>query len=160
MQVEILVELKIPDTTAITTFQILKRIGYNRLTKVRRMEYYKFSINGSLETFTKEIIKADPIINVNKHRYYIQKKFSWNFFFQGDKELVVSILVKNIKKEIRLLGILKNRLGLNQIKDMESGILWGLYFENTNKIVARKLSIEIAKKLLVNENYQRFEILC
>ncbi len=153
-EIELLVELKIPDTTAITTFHTLERLGYKNIKKIRRLEYYKFIIDGDIEEFSREIVKADILVNVNKHKYYVQKNLLKEDFFADS----ILVLVKNDSGDSGILSALKNSLGFKQIKEMEKGILWALYFD-ADKIKAKKLAEEVAKKLLVNENYQRFEVL-
>lgn len=153
-EVELLVELKIPDTNAITTYHTLQRFGYNNLKKVRRMDYYRFRIDGDFKKFAEKIVKVDVLVNANKHKYYLQKNFSLrNFFDDG-----IFVLVKNDYQESGLLSVLQKRLGFKEIKSMEKGILWGLYFEDADKSQAKNLAMEIAQKLLVNENYQGFVV--
>ena len=50
MKVEMLVRLRIPDTTAITAKQVLERMGLD-VGSLKRADYYKFSVEGDEEQF-------------------------------------------------------------------------------------------------------------
>jgi len=161
--VEIIVEFKIPDTTAITTYHLLYKLGYKNLRKLSRMEYYRFSIAGDFREFTNKIVKVDVLVNANKHNYFIQKNVLSAKHFLGDDLSIggimpILVLVKNDIPDKGVLSVLKNRLGFEQIKRMEKGILWGLYFDEGDNNSTMNISREIARRLLVNENYQSFEV--
>jgi len=57
-----------------------------------------------------------------------------------------------------LLSTLKNRLGFKNMKNAEKGVLWALSID-ADEENAKNTAIEIAKSLLMNENYQKFRIL-
>ncbi len=137
--IELFVGLKIADNTAITTKHTLERMGFD-IGKVRRNFYYRFDITGDEEEFKKKISKVDILINANKniHSFDIQKD-EGNF----------CVLVMNLDDDCEeLLHILRERLGLAEIKSMQRGVLWELGVDSNG--AAEK----IAKELLCNENYQ------
>ena len=143
MNVELFVGLKIPDTTAITTLHAIERMGY-KIESVKREIYYKFEIDGDEKRFKERIGRVDVLVNANKN------KFSNTL----EREDAVYILVKDIGDKCGgLLHTLKVRLGLDEIKSMEKGVLWALYG------VSEEEAKEIASKLLFNENYQEMKIL-
>ena len=147
--VEMIVSLKVPDNTAITALQTLQKIGFNKIKDVKREDYYKFLIEGNEEKFKDKICKVDILVNANKHSY--------NFSIKKDN--TVKILVKNINdNESGILSTLKNRLGFKNIKKIEKAILWKLSIDADEK-EARRIADKAAKELLVNENYQEYEIL-
>ncbi len=147
--VEMIVSLKVPDTTAITALQTLQKIGFNRIISVSRADYYLFSIENEEEKFKSKICKVDVLVNVNKHLYDFSIK----------KDNAVKILVKNINgDETSLLSKLKNRLGFEDIKKVGKGVLWSLNIDADEK-EARKIAENAAKELLVNENYQEYRII-
>ena len=147
--VEMIVSLKVPDTTAITALQTLQKIGFNKIKNVKREDYYKFSIEGDTEKFKAKICKVDILINVNKHSYS----------FSISKGNDVKILVKNINdSESNILSILKKNLGFKNIKKIEKAVLWSLII-NSDEKEARKIADRSAKELLVNEHYQIYTIL-
>ena len=147
--VEMVVGLKVPDNTAITTLQTLQKIGFNKIKEVKREDYYKFLIEGDEQKFKDKISKADILVNANKHF----------FEFAVKKDNAVKILVKNINDDgSRILDILKNRLGFKDIKKAEKSVLWSLAIDADEK-EARMIANKAAKELLVNENYQEYTLL-
>ena len=147
--IEMVVGLKVPDNTAITTLQTLQKIGFNKIKDVKREDYYEFLIEGSEQKFKNKIGKVDILVNANKHY----------FDFSVKKGNDVKILVKNINDDgSGILSTLKNRLGVKDIKKIEKAVLWSLAIDADEK-EARKIAEKAAKELLVNENYQEFRIL-
>ena len=142
-QVELFVGLKIPDTTAITTFHTLERMGYG-IKKLKRQIYYKFDIDGDEVEFAKKANKIDVLVNANKNTFSNEL---------NKEDGAVYILVKDLDDKCEgLLSTLKHRLGLKEIKSMEKGTLWALFVDSDK-------AEEIAKKLLYNENYQEIKLL-
>ena len=148
MNVELFVGLKIPDTTAITTLNTIEKMGYKEVKKVKREIYYKFNIEGDAEKFAKKIGKTDILVNANKNKFVNSIKK------EGD---AAHILVKDTDDKCEsLLHTLQERLGLEEIKSMEKGVLWTLYIGSDKR---DKIAKEIANKLLHNENYQEMKLL-
>lgn len=155
MEAELLVGLKIPDATAITALHALERMGY-KLKALERMDYYKFNFSGDFGSFSRKIAGVDVLVNANKHKAIV-KRTDEKFLRESLNEIF--ILVKDIGKNIGLLGTLQNRLGLREISDVEKGTLWRLVFPSeTNVNDAAKTAKEIAEKLLANVNYQEFSV--
>ena len=147
--IELIVSLKVPDTTAITALQTLQKLGFNQIKDVQRADYYNFLIEGDEEKFKEKISKVDILVNANKH----------SFDFSIKKDAAVKILVKNINDDSSgLLATLKNRLGFDNIKKAEKSVLWSLAI-NSDEKEPRKIAEKAAMDLLVNENYQEFTIL-
>mgnify|MGYP001600405526 CR=1 FL=1 len=147
--VELVVSLRVPDTTAITALQTLQKIGFNKIRDIKRADYYSFSIEGDEKDFKDKICKVDILVNANKHSY--------DFAIKKDNN--IKILVKNINDDgSGILTTLKNRLGLKNIKNVEKAILWSLSIA-ADETEAKKIEEKAAKELLVNENYQEFEII-
>ena len=147
--IEMIVSLKVPDTTAITALQTLQKLGFNKINDIKRAEYYKFLIDEDEEKFQDKISKVDILVNAKKH--YCD--------FAIKKDGAIKLLVKNINDDgSGILSTLKNRLGFKNIKKAEKAILWSLSIVADEKS-AKKIAEKAAKDLLVNENYQEFEIL-
>ncbi len=147
--IEMIVSLKVPDTTAITALQTLNKIGFTKIKEVNRADYYKFLVDGDAEKFKDKISKVDILVNANKHLCK----------FEIQKEKAVKILVKNINNDCSgILSTLNNRLGFKNINKVEKAILWSITVD-TNEKEARKIAQNAAKELLINENYQEFVIL-
>jgi len=142
-KVELFVGLKIPDTTAITTFHTIERMGY-KIEKVKREIYYKFNIDGDSENFAKKVGKIDVLVNANKNKYSYKLEKEEGVFY---------ILVKDSDDKCEGLLNTLHKLGLAEIKSMEKGVLWALHVDSL------ETAKEIAEKLLYNKNYQEIEIL-
>lgn len=148
-QVELFVSLKVPDNVAITAFHTLERMGYSKLRKLERQDYYKFEFNGDIKDFSDKISKVDILVNANKHVY--------SFDLEKNKEKI-NILIQDLDNGKALLSTLRERLGFKNIKKIEKGILWSLSLDAA-KEEAEKIAEEITKNLLMNENYQKFRII-
>src|SRR3989338_2209068 len=148
---ELFVSLKVPDNVAITAFHTLERMGYKKLKKLERKGYYKFDFFGDIKKFQSEISKVDILINANKHQlsFELEKK---------NNIKKINILVQDLDDGKGLLSTLKNRLGFKNMKNAEKGVLWALSID-ADEENAKNTAIEIAKSLLMNENYQKFRIL-
>ena len=150
--IELIVGLKIPDTTAITALDTIKRIGFDKVRELIREDYYKFSISDE-NNFKGKISKVDILVNANKNnfKFDIEKKQS------ESSEVIVS--VKNIGDENEgLLSTLKNNLDFKNIQKIEKKVLWTLVIDADDS-EAKKIAENIANRLLVNQHYQEFEIL-
>ena len=147
--IEMIVSLKVPDTTSITALQTLQKLGFNKIKGVKRADYYNFLVEGDESKFREKISKVDILVNANKH----------TFDFSIKKDNTIKLLVKNINDDgSGLLSVLKNRLGFDNIKKVEKSVLWALAIDAEEK-EARKIAEKAAKELLVNEHYQEYSIL-
>ena len=108
--VEMIVSLKVPDTTAITALQTLQRIGFGKIKEVKRSDDYRFTVEGDVKKFPYAISKVDILVNANKN----------SCGFSIVKDSTIKILVKNINNEgSGILSTLKDRLGFKNIKKTE-----------------------------------------
>ncbi|HLC95781.1 MAG TPA: hypothetical protein VJH97_00460 [Candidatus Nanoarchaeia archaeon] len=141
--VELFVGLKIPDTTAITTLHTIEKIGY-KVTRLERLIYYRFDIEGDGKKFAEKINKTDILVNVNKNTASneLKKRFAAYLLITDSGDTCQS-----------LLSILQNRLCFREIKSMQKGIVWALFG------IDRQQAEEIAKKLLYNEHYQEMKVI-
>ena len=150
--IEMIVSLKVPDNVAITAFNTLKRMKYSQLKRLERSDYYKFDVQGNAEDFKKRISNTDILVNSNKNKFSFSINNSKNNNFKR-----INILVRELDNENSLLKTLKERLGFDNIKKLEKGVLWAMYFDK--KANAKKTAVEITKNLLMNENYQKYRIM-
>ena len=147
--IEMVVSLKVPDTTAITALQTLQKLGFNKIKDIKRTDYYKFLVEGDEGQFKSKISKVDILVNANKH----------SFDFSVKKDNSIKILVKNINDDgSGILSTLSNRLGFKNLKRAEKAVLWLLTIDADEK-EAKKIAEKAAKDLFVNENYQEYDIL-
>ena len=148
---ELFVSLKVPDNIARTAFHTLERMGYKELKKLERQDYYKFNYSGDKKGFEKKISQVDILINTNKN----------NFLFSLENNegrlKKINVLVQNLDNGSGLLRTLRERLGFKNIKTVEKGILWSMYLHDITG--AENIAVDITKNLLMNENYQKFNII-
>jgi len=154
--IEMFVSLKMPDNIAITAFNTLKRMKYKQLIKLEKSDYYKFEVKDNVEDFKKKISQVDILVNSNKNKYSFSLKEN-NNKKQNKNIKIISILVKDLDIGTGLLSTLRERLGLAEIKKLDKGILWTMYFYKTTN--AKKIAFQITKSLLMNENYQKYKLL-
>ncbi|MFH0867839.1 MAG: hypothetical protein V1831_00865, partial [Candidatus Woesearchaeota archaeon] len=145
---------KVPDNVAITAFNTLKRMGY-KIKELERADYYKFDADGDIEDFKKKISNVDILVNSNKNKYTFTVEDSNKN--QNNNYKKINVLVQDLDNGSGLLSTLKERLGFTNIKKVEKGVLWAMYFDK--KVNAKKIAVDIAKNLLMNENYQEYKVL-
>ena len=152
--VEMFVSLKVPDNVAITAFNTLKRMDY-KIKELERADYYKFDADGNVEDFKKKISNVDILVNSNKNKYAFT--IEDNNENQNNNYKKINMLVQDLDNGAGLLSTLKERLGFTNIKKVEKGVLWTMYFDK--KVNAKKIAEDITKNLLMNENYQEYKVL-
>src|SRR3989338_5137490 len=159
--VEMFVSLKVHDNVAITAFNTLKRMGYDKLKNLERSDYYKFNIKDNAEDFKERISNADILVNANKHKYNFElnnEKANNKKIKNNDNNFKkINVLIQDTGNGAGLLLTLKERLGFDNIKKLEKGVLWTMHFDKNAD--AKKIAVDIAKSLLMNENYQRFRVI-
>ncbi|MBD3163858.1 hypothetical protein GF323_01550 [Candidatus Woesearchaeota archaeon] len=145
--IKLFVSLKIPDTTAITAFHTLRRMGYHSLEKLDREEYYEFDVADNPDKFMKEIVKVDILVNANKHSAKICKT---------DEEYTNVLVTDSRDNSSKLLSTLRERMGFGSISSMSKGVLWKMCIAARNR---KEIAEKITKELLYNEHYQKYKIL-
>jgi len=151
-RIKLYVELKIPDTAAITAFHTLERMGFDSLKALKRHDYYEFEVEGDEKRFFDKISKTDILVNANKHKAIRALEAPKSDYTP------ISVLVQSIEDDAAgLLNTLKTRLGFSEIKSMKKGVLWTLFLDTT-KETAKSQAEKIASALLANRHYQQYEI--
>jgi len=144
-KIKMFVGLKIPDTTCITAFNTLKKMGLE-IEDMQREDYYEFEWLRESEDFIKNIQEVDILVNANKN---YSKAFEYD---KVPKDDFVWIVVKEKEKNIGLLSTLQERMGFHDIADMHKGTLWK--FKASKEMAERAV-----KELLFNKHYQEYEFL-
>jgi phosphoribosylformylglycinamidine (FGAM) synthase PurS component len=153
-KIKLYVKLKIPDTTAITAFHTLERMGYKQLKNLEREDYYEFIVLKDVDKFMEDIVNVDILVNANKHDSNITKEGE-----PIDHEDSVNVLVKDSgNNSAGLMSTLMGRMGFSDIAEISKGVLWKMNID-ADSDEAKKIAEKITKELLYNENYQEFEIL-
>ncbi|MBN1156348.1 hypothetical protein JXA85_01935 [Candidatus Woesearchaeota archaeon] len=147
-EIELAVELLIPDNVAFTAFNTLKKMGFG-IEELKRADYYKFVVSDDVDfdEFSQKLGKVDVLVNANKHKATITRAGD----SYGDGCFIV--VVQDIDEPIGLLTTLKERLGLSEIEEMEKGTMWKLFVKD------RETAKKIAEGLLYNRHYQKYEII-
>jgi len=152
--IELLVGLKIPDTTAITTLRTINSIGYKVPTLVRFI-YYKFTIENHSDSLLQKIIKTDILVNANKHNFALLVDGKMHKFGTREYTDNNSVVVDNIEDDTQGLKDTLVNLGFkgkDALNKIETGILWK--FDDT---IRESMLKEITEELLYNKHYEKIE---
>ena len=157
-KIKLYVGLKIPDTTAITAFHTLERMGFKQLKKLEREDYYEFDVAKDEDDFAKKIIKVDIVVNANKHYSKISKEDKIDFPLSEHK--VVNVIVSDSgNKNLGLLSTLKERMGFSGLIGIKKGVLWRMHVDAKDDFAAKEIAGMITMNLLFNEHYQEYKII-
>lgn len=167
---ELLVRLKIPDVTALTAANALRRnMGYTQLKQLRRADYYCFALNVATDEEAEALVrelaeKTNLFVNPNKHVYEIMRQHEAGAANAGH---IVHVLVTDPHDGSAegMLQALQGRLGYGErVQGLTKGQLWTLVLETSHADEARRVAQEIAETkslergLLVNPHFQDYEI--
>ncbi len=163
------VRLKIPDTTALSAEDILKRkMGYaDRVERLEREDWWLFEVEADDPARARERVvewaaRCTALVNPNKHYSTVQVIGAWPPEGGGAG---VRILVRD-REDVRadsMLAFLRKSFGARDLAGLSSGTLWTLTAGPT-ETDARSLAAEItvlrsqAHGLLANPHAQVFEI--
>jgi phosphoribosylformylglycinamidine (FGAM) synthase PurS component len=168
--VALLVRLKIPDVTALTAANALRRsMGYQQLQELRRADYYRLDLNvdtaEAAEALARELAeKTNVFVNPNKHVYEVQTDHEDAATAEGQ---VAHVLVTDPHDGSAegMLAALQGRLGYGgRVAGLTKGLLWTMRLDVGEAAEARRLAAEMAettsleKGLLVNPHFQEFEV--
>ncbi len=175
VSVELMVSLKIPDVTALTAANALRRrMGYaEALKELGRADYYRLDLAvddaDAALALAKDLAEhTNLFVNPNKHVYELkaleardQEIASEN----GAYEVKVLVTDPADGSGEGMLAALQGRLGYaDRVKGLLTGTLWTLTLVADDAEQARQMAEEIAvteaqsKGLLVNPHYQEYEV--
>ncbi len=159
MEIEMTVRLVIPDTTALTAFHAIEKMGIKNVRKLSREDYYRFGCEGDFKKLSAELGKTDIIVNANKHRYTARRSGEpMGNGFQGLKTF--HVIVHDTDGDFSgLLSTLRDRLGFKGISSVEKGVLWSLGMEASSEKEAEKTARDVAEGLLSNKHYQSYNLI-
>ncbi len=172
--VELTVELKIPDVTALTAASALRRrLGYEAvLVELRRSDYYRLSLATDSEQEALQIAEdlaenTNLFVNPNKHRYEVAAGVHNAAAATADGACAVNVLVTDPQSGSgdAILGALQGRLGYrDQVSEVVAGNLWTVVLKADSREQAEAIAKEIAvtesrgEGLLLNPHYQEYEM--
>ena len=166
----ILVRLKIPDVTALTAANALRRsMGYTQLKELRRADYYRLEL--AVDTPEQAVALASELaektnlfVNPNKHVYEIWTAREEQAPAQGQLAHVL-VTDPNDGGAQGILAALQGRLGYGgKVTGVTKGLLWTMVLDTDDPEEARRLAAEMAETkslsqgLLVNPHFQEFEV--
>jgi phosphoribosylformylglycinamidine (FGAM) synthase PurS component len=159
MEIEMTVRLLVPDTTALTAFRAIEKMGIKSVRKLMREDYYKFGCEGDFEKLSAKLGKTDIIVNANKHRYNARRPGGpMGEGFPGLRTVRV-IVYDTENNDGGLLPILRDRLGFSGVNSVEKGVLWSLGIECKSKEEAEGIARDVAEGLLSNKHYQSYNLI-
>ncbi len=172
--VELTVSLKIPDVTALTAANaIRRRLGYaDVLTSLRRADYYRLDLEAGDRSQAEELARelaeeTNLFVNPNKHVYEVRFPEDRGGDGATDGEYDVSVLVTNPDDATGagILSALQGRLGYGgRVVGVETGVLWTMRLAADSAEQAREMAEDItvtrsqSKGILINPHFQDCEI--
>jgi phosphoribosylformylglycinamidine (FGAM) synthase PurS component len=159
MEIEMTVRLLVPDTTALTAFHTLERMGMSSVKKLRREDYYRFTATGDFSKVAGQLSKVDVIVNANKHRCRALKSGeSFGDGFPGLSTVWVLVKEDGSSGDETLLSTLRDRLGISCVSRVERGVLWTLGIDASTHKDAERAARDAAEGLLSNNHFQQYMI--
>ena len=157
-QIELCVQLKTYDLSALTAKQTLWEMGYKELGDIFRKDCYIFNLSTETrkeaESIVKNLAEKTPLlVNPNKHRYYIRRQKTEDKR-QKEKVEVLVWYREDVRKKI-LLDSLKS-FGYN-LEDVLCGVLWQITV-TADKEGSIALVQKMTKELLMNPHSQDYKM--
>lgn len=175
VSVELMVSLKIPDVTALTAANALRRrLGYAQaLKELKRADYYKLDLavddpDAALELGEELAERTNLFVNPNKHVYELKVLEARGAQIASQNgAYAVNVLVTDPADGSGegMLAALQGRLGYgDRVQGLLTGTLWTLALIAEDAQQARQMAEEIAvttaqsEGLLMNPHYQECEV--
>ncbi|MEA3400543.1 MAG: hypothetical protein U9R79_04790 [Armatimonadota bacterium] len=174
ISVELTVGLKIPDLTALTAANaIRRRLGYaDALQALHRSDYYRLDLDvgdrDAAEALARELAEETNLfVNPNKHTYQVRFPEDHAADARQDGEYTVNVLVSNPDDSAGegILSALRGRLGYgDRVRGVDTGVLWTMQLAADSPGQAREIAEDIAvtrsqsEGILINPHFQDYEM--
>ncbi len=173
ISVELAVSLKVPDVTALTAANaIRRRLGYaDELVRLERADYYRLDLNvddrATAESLVREIAEGTNLfVNPNKHVYEVRFSEDRGANANRDGLWLVNVLVTSPDDSSGegMASALQGRLGYAQVAAVETGVLWSMTIKAENEERAREIAESItvtrsqSEGVLMNPHFQEHEV--
>lgn len=173
ISVELVVSLKIPDVTALTAGNaIRRRLGYDDvLSALDRADYYciDLDVDGreAAEELAREMAEETNLfVNPNKHVYELRFPEDHEETVKGNGEWLVNVLVTSPDDTTGegIASALHDRLGYDQVTNVETGVLWTMRIKAESEDEAREVAESItvtrsqSQGILMNPHFQEYEM--
>jgi phosphoribosylformylglycinamidine (FGAM) synthase PurS component len=154
LNIDVAIELIIPDNTAFTVLTALRQLDYQELERVERSEHVLLSATQDIPAgvVVAQLAKAEVLFNPNKHRMSYALA---DAAFVEPPEFEALVRDKDEDND-RLCGLLKSTFGMSSLQRIERAVGWRLY-EHTGPVTNDRLRWT-CKTLLANPISQRFDI--
>jgi phosphoribosylformylglycinamidine (FGAM) synthase PurS component len=173
ISVELVVGLKIPDVTALTAGNaIRRRLGYEDiLSSLDRADYYRIDLDvadrETAEQLTREMAEdTNLFVNPNKHVYEVRFPEDRGANANQDGEWLVNVLVTNPDDSSGegIASALSGRLGYDDVVSVATGVLWSMRIIADSEDAARDVAEDItvtrsqSQGILMNPHFQEYEL--
>ncbi len=173
ISVELVVSLKIPDVTALTAGNaIRRRLGYEDvLNAFTRADHYRLDLDVSDREAAAKLVReiADEtnlFVNPNKHVYELRFPEDRGANANVDGEWLVNVLVTSPDDSSGdgIRSALNARLGYEQVSAVETGVLWTMRIKAGTEEQARDVAESItvtrsqSQGILMNPHFQEYEM--
>ena len=171
--VELVVGLKIPDVTALTAGNaIRRRLGYEDvLSSLDRADYYLIDLDvddrEAADTLVREMAEdTNLFVNPNKHVYELRFPEDRGANANVDGEWLVNVLVTSPDDTSGegIASALQGRLGYEQVAGVGTGVLWSMRIKADSEASAREVAENITvtrshnQGILMNPHFQEYEM--
>jgi phosphoribosylformylglycinamidine (FGAM) synthase PurS component len=172
ISVELVVSLKIPDVTALTAGNaIRRRLGYeDALKALDRADYYCLELDvedrEAAEALVSEVAEETNLfVNPNKHVYEVRFPEDRTGVSE-DGEWLVSVLVTSPDDSSGegIASALNGRLGYREVQSVVTGVLWTMRIAADSEDAAREIAEAItvtrsqSQGILMNPHFQEYEM--
>ncbi|HXM17528.1 MAG TPA: hypothetical protein VN934_01815 [Candidatus Tumulicola sp.] len=152
LQLEVAIELTVPDNTAFTVLVALRQLGYAELARVERAEVLRLSLDQppeNAEEIVEALRRAEVIFNPNKHR--MRRTHD-----AADSNAWEAIVSDRDDDNSGLARLLADHFGIRDLKALERATAWRFFDEHGS---APKERLEWAcRELLANPISQRWSV--
>jgi phosphoribosylformylglycinamidine (FGAM) synthase PurS component len=159
IELEIAIDLIVPDNTAYTVLVALRQLGYEELERVERSEIVVLGLDAAptdVERIVKRAAHAEILFNPNKHRMsytLADNRPDDRNANAGKWEALVNDRDDNTSGLVTLLA---GPFGLRELRSLSRGVAWRLFEKSGD---APRERVEWAcRELLANPYSQRFHV--
>ena len=169
---ELVVGLKIPDVTALTAANaIRRRLGYaDELQVLQRADYYRLTLDVADRDAAEGLVRrmaerTNLFVNPNKHTYEV--RFPEDHAGAAeDGHYVVHVLVTSPDDTsgAETASSLQSHHGYPQVQGVETGVLWTMRLVADSEARAREIAEDITvtrsqgQGILMNPHFQEYEV--
>ncbi len=173
-EIELLVTLKIPDVTALTAANtIRRRLGYaERLLALKRADYYRLELETETEQAACDLVtdlaqRTNHFVNPNKHAFTVRTARQRLTPPSTNGAFEVEVLITDAEGDRAPdleQALASDRIAQGRVKAVHVGVLWTLTLRADSPQEAVELARDIAitrardRGLLANPHFQSVQI--